>query len=202
MGYDSNGLAAPTSGEQSTKFIVSPAVSLNIPIKKRALIGLDESLDYRYYSKIDSLRDWINYTNFHAVVGRNIWLLNMNESYRSGKTRVSSEVDQPVDQTDNYFDASLGLSFGKEGIGFGYQNAQLTIHHGNIQDEFLADRLANIHQTFYGRYNHYLTEKTSLLFEGFYEDRNFTSDVIPRDDNGTGVKGGVSFSNIGRARGR
>ena len=69
VGYDSNGLAAPTTGQESTNIIASPGVSLNIPIKKRALIGLDETLDYRYYSKVDSLRDWINYTNFHAVVG-------------------------------------------------------------------------------------------------------------------------------------
>ncbi len=201
-GYDSNSFSSSTDPQPSANVITSGGIIAFIPIKKRAILEFDETLNYRYYTEAESLDDFINYTSIRAAVGGKSWILSVEDSFRSGKTRVSSEVESPTDQRDNNFTASLGVSLGKQSLLFGYGVTSLVIQRGSLRDDFISERLSNVGENVYAQFNRYVTEKTSLIVRVFHQTRDFTTEIIPRDDKGTGIEFGVNFSNIGRVQGQ
>jgi hypothetical protein len=195
-GYDSNSFSSSTLPVSDTVFLFAPGVRGVVPVRNRALFEFFEELDFVYYRDLESLRDIYNVTRLGGTIGGKNLLFKAEGEFRKEKTRPTSELDVPLDQKHNRFDASLRFVLGwRQDMIFAYGNTRF-----RIEDPFLINgvpvhRLLDRDEDQYSlQLLRHLTAKTDLLFEGFYEVMDYQDDASGRDATAFGGVSGFQFS--------
>jgi hypothetical protein len=201
-GYDSNSFSTSVDVEPSYTGNALARISAIIPVKKRLLLNIDETLDYRVYNEVQGLDNLYSITSAGAAFGGKVWLITLNESYQEGKRRVNSEVDIPLDQIRNNFNGTFALAFGKQTLNFSYGNDRLSVEQRTVPGRIVEARLGGVRENYQVGLSRQLTEKTGFTVEGFVENRTFTRGILPREDHSVGGRAGFVFSTIGNITGQ
>lgn len=202
-GYDSNSLSSPTSPVEDTVFRVAPGIRSVVPLGDRALIEVHEELNFVHYQDLEQLRDVFNVTRLGGAIGGKNVLFRVQDEFRKGKLRPTSELDVPVDQRSNRFDAEMRLALGwRQELSLLYERARYRIEDSSLIDGVPVSSLLDRDEDSYLlQLSRQLTGKTDAVFEGLYQVLDYEDDDAGRDATAYGGVAGLAFSPRGNLNG-
>lgn len=200
--YDTNALSSSVLPQSDVSFLAGPGLRAALPFGRRALLDLYEEVDFVYFRDLTVLSDVFDVTRIGGAFGGRSLLFQITDEFRDEKTRPSSEFDIPVDQRTNRLGASLSLALGRRNeLELAWEQNRVQIGDPTAMAR-VSDRLDRTNDAYRLGLTRYLTGRTSLLFEGFHERTNFIQDLPQGKPLSYGVRGGVTFSPKGNARGQ
>ena len=139
-----------------------------------------------------------------ALGGKNL-VIRLEGEFHDEKVRPTSEIDVPIDQRSNRFNASLGLALGwRHELTLVYERSRIDLRDSMLvlEDAPVEDRLNRSEENYVLRIARRLTGKTSLVLEGNFRRWDFDDDDLRRDAREYGAMSGFVFAPRGNLRGQ
>src|SRR3990172_2679330 len=202
-GYDSNSLSSPAVPIDDFAATIAPGLRVVTPMSNRAVLEFYPELDFVYYHRVEALRDIFNVTRLGGVVGGRKLLFRIQDEFRNGKTRPTSEVDIPAERRSNVLRASLEVALGtKHLLTTTYRNSR-DQYEDLVVDPLRSTELLNRTEHTYGlRLSRYLTAKTTAVVEGSFQTLDFDEEAALRDGHAYMGSAGFIFNPKSNVRGQ
>ncbi len=161
-----------------------------------------QELDFVYYHQVESLRDVFTVTRVGGTVGGRRVLFRVQDEFRGGKARPTSEFDVPAERRNNVLRAALEVALGnKHLLTTTYSNRRLEYEDIVIDPLRRIDLLNRSVQTYDLRLTRRLSAKTSAAVEGSYETMDFDEAASLRNGHAYIGSGGLLFNPKTNVRG-
>jgi hypothetical protein len=203
--YDSNAFSLADNPQADYNFQAIPSVLIYLPFKSRALLEIDEGVQFIYYRELQDLNGVFNSTRAKFSIGGRRVLFTISDEFHYERTRPTQEFDFPVNQRRNYFLSSFTLGLGERSA----LEAGFTSFTNTITEDFV-DPLGIPVSDFYDRtenrafveFRRGVSERTAFVTNVYYEKLDFAEQSLQPDASTWALQGGFSFQARGNITGQ
>ena len=203
--YDSNSLLLSTDVVDDLTIQADPGVVASLPFRDRALLQIEDEVNFIYYRDTEDLRGVFNTVGARFTIGGNRVLFTIADTYQFRRTRPSQEFDFPTDQRSNNFDSSLMIGLGRKSeavVGVQSTSTDIATEIVNPTDTPLSQFYDEDTFRVIGGFRRHVSEFTTFLFNSYYEKWDFADLSLQPDADIFGVEGGFSFAAKGNITGQ
>jgi hypothetical protein len=203
-GYDSNSLLLSVAPDDDLTFQAIPGVVAILPFRTRALLEIEDQLEFVYYRDTDDLRGVFNTVGARFTIGGNRVLFSFADRFSFRQSGVTQEVDTPAHEQTNNFDSYLALTLGKKSEArIGFRSDSLAIEEDIVPigiplSQFYDQKTFQVN----GEFRRYISPYSSFIVESYYEKWDFAEESLQPDADLFAVQAGFSFQAKGNITGQ
>lgn len=203
--YDSNGLSSADNPQSDYNFQAVPSALIFLPFKSRALLEVDEAVQFIYYHELQDLNGVFNLTRAKFTIGGPRLLFTISDDFHVERVRPTQEFDFPVNQRRNNFYSSFTLGLGERSeLEAGIQSSTDRIIEDIVNPTGipLSDFFDRTENRAFVELRRNVSERTSFVGNFYYKNIHFTEDSVQPDATTWALQGGVSFQARGNITGQ
>jgi hypothetical protein len=205
--YDSNGLSlADTDNPESDyNFQAVPSILVYLPFQSRALLEIDEAVQFIYYRELQDLNGVFNSTRAKFTIGGRRVLFTISDDFHYERIRPTQEFDFPANSRTNNFFSSFTLGLGERSAleaGFTSSTDRITEDIVNPTGIPLSDFFDRTENRAFVELRRSISERTAFVTNVYYEKLNFAEESVQPDASTWALQGGFSFQARGNITGQ
>jgi hypothetical protein len=204
--YDSNALSLPDNTAQSDyDFQAVPSALIYLPFQSRALLEIDEAVQFIYYRDLNDLSGVFNSTRAKFTIGGRRVLFTIGDEFHIERVRLTQEFDFPVNQRRNDFFSSFTLGLGERSAleaGIQLSTDRITEDIVNPTGIPLSDFFDRTENRAFVEFRRSVSERTAFVTNVYYENINFAEQSVQPDAKTWALQGGFSFQARGNITGQ
>ncbi len=203
--YDSNGLSVENNPQSDYNFQAVPSALIFLPFKTRALLEVDEAVQFIYYRELDDLNGVFNSTRAKFTIGGPRLLFTISDDFHVERIRPTQEFDFPTNQRRNNFYSSFTLGLGERSeLEAGFQSSTDRIIEDIVNPTGipLSDFFDRTENRAFVELRRNVSERTSFVGNFYYENIHFAEESVQPDATTWALQGGFSFQARGNITGQ
>ncbi|MCI0617461.1 outer membrane beta-barrel protein [bacterium] len=203
--YDSNALSLENNPQADYNFQAVPSALIFLPFKSRALLEVDEAVQFIYYNELEDLRGVFNSTRAKFTIGGPRVLFTISDDFHIERIRLTQEFDFPVNQRRNNFYSSFTLGLGeRSALEAGFQSSTDRVIEDFVNPTGipLSDFFDRTENRAFVELRRNVSERTAFVGNVYYENINFAEESVQPDATTWALQGGFSFQARGNITGQ
>lgn len=203
--YDSNGFSVENNPQPDYNFQAIPSVLIYLPFQSRALLEVDEGLQFIYYRDLKDLNGVFNSTRAKFTMGGRRVLFTISDDFHVERIRPTQEFDFPVNQRRNNFFSSFTLGLGELSAleaGFTSSTDKITEDIVNPTGIPLSDFFDRTESRAFVELRRSVSERTAFVTNFYYEKINFAEQTVQPDAKTVSLQAGFNFQARGNITGQ
>lgn len=203
--YDSNGFSVENDPQPDYNFQAIPSVLIYLPFQSRALLEVDEGLQFIYYRELKDLNGVFNSTRAKFTMGGRRVLFTISDDFHVERIRPTQEFDFPVNQRRNNFFSSFTLGLGELSAieaGFTSSTDKITEDIVNPTGIPLSDFFDRTESRAFVELRRSVSERTAFVTNFYYEKINFAEQTVQPDAKTVSLQAGFNFQARGNITGQ
>ncbi|HEY7162024.1 MAG TPA: outer membrane beta-barrel protein, partial [Acidobacteriota bacterium] len=186
-------------------FQAVPSVLLYLPFKSRALLEVDEAVQFIYYRELTDLNGVFNSTRAKFTIGGPRLLFTISDNFNVERIRPTQEFDFPVNQRRNYFYSSLTFGLGERSAleaGFTSSTERIIEDIVNPTGIPLSDFFDRTENRAFVELRRNISERSAFVTNFYYQKINFAEESVQPDATTWSLQGGFNFQARGNITGQ
>jgi Putative beta-barrel porin 2 len=203
--YDSNGLSVANNPQPDYNVQAVPSVLVYLPFKSRALLEVNEAVQFIYYRELEELRGVFNATRARFTIGGPRVLFTISDDFHIERLRLSQEFDFPVNARYNTVYSSLTFGLGERSAleaGISSFTIRITEDIVNPTGIPLSEFFDRTETRAFVEFRRNVSERTAFVGNLYYEKMNFAEQSVQPDATTWAIEGGFSFQARGNITGQ
>ncbi len=203
--YDSNAFSVENNVQPDYNVQALPSALIYLPFKSRALLEVNEAVQFIYYRELEDLRGVFNATNAKFTIGGPRLLFTIRDDFHVERVRPTQEFDFPVNQRRNNFYSSFTLGLGeRSALEAGFQSSKDRIIEDIVDPTGipLSDFFDRTENRAFVELRRNVSERTAFVGNVYYENIDFAEESLQPDATTWALQGGFSFQARGNITGQ